>query len=285
MNTSPRLTPVDYLVVGHVTRDVSNRGYNLGGTVSYAGLTASAIGMSVGIVTSCDPELPLDELGDIQRVVIPSEQTTTFRNEQRTTGRTQWLLQKAEPLKTNHIPDVWIKSRIVHLAPVANEVNASLVDRFKGNFLCITPQGWLRSTNESGRVMLSDWLEGSTILEAASATVIGIEDVDYDEKRIDDYAHHARILIVTEGVNGARLYWNGDMRKFRAPTKDEVDATGAGDIFASAFFIRLYQTNNPWEAARYATILASNSVTRSSLTAVPSAFEAQSALVEVMENA
>ena len=38
---------------------------------------------------------------------------------------------------------------------------------------------------------------------------------------------------------------------------EEVDATGAGDIFAAAFFWRLYVTRDPWEAARFATHLAS----------------------------
>ena len=55
---------------------------------------------------------------------------------------------------------------------------------------------------------------------------------------------------------GARLYWNGDVRRFRPPSVKEVDATGAGDIFAAAFFTRLYITRDPWEAARFATPLS-----------------------------
>jgi len=46
------LQPVDYLVIGHVAADVTPTGLQLGGTVSYAGLTARALGVRVGIVTS-----------------------------------------------------------------------------------------------------------------------------------------------------------------------------------------------------------------------------------------
>jgi sugar/nucleoside kinase (ribokinase family) len=61
-----------------------------------------------------------------------------------------------------------------------------------------------------------------------------------------------------------------------------VDATGAGDIFAAAFFIRLYKTRDPWEAARFATLLASHSVTRVGLDGIPTAREIEESLMEVL---
>ena len=61
----------------------------------------------------------------------------------------------------------------------------------------------------------------------------------------------------------------------------EVDATGAGDIFATAFFARLYATRDPWEAARFATHLAAFSVTRSGLDSIPTQEEIQECLIEV----
>jgi len=78
-----------------------------------------------------------------------------------------------------------------------------------------------------------------------------------------------------------RLYWHGDVRRFPAPYTPEKDPTGAGDIFAAAFFTRLYTTRDPWEAARFATQLASLSVKRSGLQAVPTQNEIQECMVEV----
>jgi sugar/nucleoside kinase (ribokinase family) len=106
--------------------------------------------------------------------------------------------------------------------------------------------------------------------------------VNNDEDEIERMALACQVLAVTEGPAGARLYWHNDLRRFRAPAMREVDATGAGDIFAAAFFIRLYATRDPWEAARFATRLASFSVIRPGLEGIPTQEEIQTCLVEVI---
>jgi sugar/nucleoside kinase (ribokinase family) len=78
------------------------------------------------------------------------------------------------------------------------------------------------------------------------------------------------------------LYWNGDLRRFSAPPEMEIDPVGAGDIFATAFFFRLYSTHDPWESARFATQLAANSVTRRGLAGVPTPEEVQYHLMEII---
>jgi sugar/nucleoside kinase (ribokinase family) len=62
-----------------------------------------------------------------------------------------------------------------------------------------------------------------------------------------------------------------------------VDATGAGDVFAAAFFIRLQATRDPWEAARFATSIASRSITRPGLEGIPTRAEIESSLMEVLQ--
>jgi hypothetical protein len=67
--------PIDYLVVGHITQDLLDDGtYRLGGTVSYSGLTANALGRRVGILTSCAPELDLSAYAGIQVHALPASQ-------------------------------------------------------------------------------------------------------------------------------------------------------------------------------------------------------------------
>ena len=119
-------------------------------------------------------------------------------------------------------------------------------------------------------------------LDAAGAVVISLEDVGGDMELVERLAQHTRILAVTEGAAGCVLHWHGDRRRINAPKFYETDATGAGDIFAAAFFIRLYTTRDPWEAARFATLIASHSVTRVGLDGIPTEQEIESCLVEVL---
>ena len=120
------------------------------------------------------------------------------------------------------------------------------------------------------------------MLRNAGAAVISIEDVEYNEARIEEMAGACRVLAVTEHADGVRLFWSGDVRRFRPPATTEIDSTGAGDIFATAFFTRLFTTRDPWEAARFATNLAALSVTRSGLDGLPTQDEIQACMAEVL---
>lgn len=281
-NFSP-IEPIDYLIIGNVTQDIIPQGFSLGGTASYSSLTARALGLRVGVLTSCPPELQLPQLEGIPIVRIPSEYATTFANLQSEHGRVQYLYHQAAELDVSMIPDTWRHPAMVHLGPIAQEVNVRLARAFPESFVGVTPQGWMRTWDASGKVRYSDWLEARYVLEAASAAVISIEDVLGNETIVDEMVSSIRVLAVTEGVSGARLYWNGDMRYFRAPTEIQVDPTGAGDIFATAFFYRLWYTNDPWEAARFATLIAAKSVTRKGLAGVPNEQEIKANLVEILE--
>lgn len=283
LNNAP-IEPVDYLLIGHLTQDLHPGGASLGGTAAYSALTAHALGLRVGVVTSYHEDLNPVDLGDIQKVVYPSDQTTTFENVSSPSGRIQYCYHPAEKLNLSHIPDIWRKAPIVHLGPVAQEVDISLVSEFPEATLGITPQGWLRRWDETGRVYRTEWPESTFVLEHASAVVLSLEDLQGDERIIEDMSSACRVLVVTEGKEGARVFWNGDIRRFRPPQVEEVDSVGAGDIFAAAFFVRLSMTHNPWEAARFATQLAAASVTRVSLAGIPTQDEIQSGLMEILEN-
>lgn len=275
------LEPVDYLVVGHVTHDLTPSGPRLGGTAAYTALTARALGMRVGVVTASGPETSLEALRDVLVVSVQSPQSTTFENIYSDNRRKQILHHQATPLLLDNVPDAWRRTAIIHLGPVAQEVDSVLPGSFSPSLLGLTPQGWLRAWDESGRVRQSDWESAEQALGQAGAVVVSVEDVSRDEERIEFMAAHTRVLAVTEAAAGSRLYWHGDQRRFRAPEMYETDATGAGDIFAAAFFIRLLATQDPWEAARFATQLSARSVTRKGLEGIPTPEEIHECMVEV----
>ena len=283
MDSLFRLEPIDYLLIGHLTCDLTPDGKRLGGTVAYSALMAAALGMRVGIVTSWGNEFQLEpQLGPISIINTPTEFSTTFENHDTSNGRVQTIHKVAAPLDMHLIPESWFNAPIVHLAPVAQEVDPNLVRFFPNSMICVTPQGWLREWDQNGLVSRAEWPEASFVLERAAATVFSFEDMDRDEDRVAELVISSQVLAVTEGELGARAYWNGDVRRIRAPKVNEADTVGAGDIFATAFFIRFRQTKNPWEAARFATQLASLSVARVGLDSIPTAEEIQSIMVEVL---
>ncbi len=276
------LQPVDYLVVGHVSIDKTSSGGRLGGTAAYSSLTAQALGLKVGIVTSAAADVSLQELSGIHVVSVPALGSTTYENITTPEGRMQILHHVAAPILLENIPQVWRTAPIVHLAPIANEMDASLASQLSASLLGITPQGWMRRWDSSGRVSLGDWEQAGQVLPHASAVIVSLEDLGRNLEKVEGLAHQTRLLCVTEGAAGAVVYWNGDRRRFHAPRLVEVDSTGAGDIFAAVFFVRLYATRDPWEAARFATQLASRSITRPGLQAIPTPREIDECLMEVL---
>lgn len=277
------MNPINYLVIGHITQDLLDDGtYRFGGTVSYSGLTAARLGHRVGILTSCSPDLDLSAYAGLQTRGLPASQNTVFRNIRTDSGRLQYMYHSARRLDATSVPEEWKLCPIVHLGPVAAEIDPDIFSVFPKSMLCLTPQGWLRAFAQDGRVLPVDWTYSPALLQAAHAVVLSIEDLHNDESKVEQWASLCRLLVVTQSDQGARVYWNGDVRRFSAPKVNLVEDTGAGDIFAACFFHRLYTTQDPWEATRFAVRLAAFSVTRAHFQSIPTEREISDALIEVI---
>jgi sugar/nucleoside kinase (ribokinase family) len=276
------LQPVYYLVIGHITQDVTPTGLRLGGTAAFSALTALALGLRVGIVTAAAQDLSLNVLDGITVVSVPSGYTTTYENIYGKEGRKQVLHHQAAHIPFESVPEAWRSTSILHLGPLAQELDTQLPKSFAPSLLGVTPQGWMRTWDVQGHVSPCKWESAEMLLPQVGAASISREDVGGDEELIEDMAHQTRVLAVTEGEAGAVLYWNGDRRRFPAPKMNVMDSTGAGDIFAAAFFIRLFTTRDPWEAGRFATQLAARSVLRVGLNGIPTQKEINECLMEVI---
>jgi hypothetical protein len=240
------------------------------------------LGLRVGVVTAWGREVPLDVMDGIKIQIVPTQHSTNFENTYTQTGRTQRINHIATDLSYDNIPPAWRCAPIVHIAPIAGEAKSLVNGSFPSSLLVLTPQGWLRKWDKYGLVQPGDWPEAREMLSRAGAAVLSIEDVGGNEDSIDAMANACRVLAVTEGPAGVRLYWNGDLRRFRAPLLEEVDATGAGDIFSAAFFWRLFITHDPWVATRFALRIASLSIKRCGLESIPTIDEIKTCLVEVL---
>src|SRR5260221_3361307 len=124
------LESVDYLVIGHVAHDLTPEGPRLGGTVAYSALTARALGLQVGVVTASGRETSLEALNGIQVVSLESPQSTTYENIYTEHGRVQYLRAQAMQIDFASVPELWRRASIIHIGPIANEVDSVLLKDF-----------------------------------------------------------------------------------------------------------------------------------------------------------
>jgi len=260
---------IDYLAIGHVTQDLTDQGSILGGTVAYSGRTALALGCRVGIVTSSSSDLDLSPLEGIHISNLASEQSTTFSNIYHDGKRSQIIRATALNLGPASVPVQWRQAAIIHLAPIANEIDPKIINQFDSSFIGVTLQGWLRSWDAEGRVRLNSWETTKEFLPAVGAVVLSIEDLQGDEDAAREMATHCKILALTRGSKGVTIFCQGKVQDIPAPEVHEIEATGAGDIFAAPFFKRLYEGADLREAGQFANQIAAASVTKIGLRSTP----------------
>ena len=264
---------IDYLSIGHLTIDQHPHGDRPGGTVRYAACVAPKLGARIGVVTSAHPELDVDDwIGSGATCALkPAENTTTFRNVYEPSGRRQSLTSVAGRVGISDAPVHWRDARIIHLAPLVGEFDPEEVLLCPaGSLRCATIQGWLRTWDAGGgSVRPSTHPRLLTHIEYFDAIVVSTEDLNGLESAKRALFSTARLIAVTQGPAGADLWSNG--RQFghvRALPVQVVDPTGAGDVFATAFFLQLATGQDPLAAARYACCAASLSTTGKGVEAI-----------------
>lgn len=259
---------IDYLVIGHITRDIVAAGNLVGGTVAYSGRVAHALGCNTAVLTSCELDYEgLAALTQLALEVIPATHTSTFENIYGANGRTQMLYTVAEKIRPEHLPSTWQQPSVVHLGPLTNEVDPAIMRQFASSIIGLTPQGWLRRWTEDGRIYAREWHEAEQFLPLADVVILSEEDLLNDEM-LPRYRQLAKLLIMTENVRGCTVFAGDEVRQIPAPAVVQIEPTGAGDIFAAAFLTKYARNgSNPWQAAEFANFVAAQSVTQTGLDA------------------
>jgi 1D-myo-inositol 3-kinase len=254
------MTAPDFLVIGHVVKDVTDTGWRFGGTVTYAATQASRLGLRAAVVTraASDVDLAAFLLG-VDVALARSEATTTFENRYDGPRRIQHVRAKASPIEPRDIPSDWRKAGIVLLGPVLDEVSIDLAEMFDSSIVAFCPQGWLREVRPDGLVNRRPWPESNSV-RGADVVIVSDGDIEHDVSVLDRWQAETSIVVVTEGKGGARIYSNGRWRKIGAFPHREVDPTGAGDVFATAFVIALEEKGSVEAAAKFAAAAAGLSV-------------------------
>jgi sugar/nucleoside kinase (ribokinase family) len=263
---------LDYLVIGHVTKDLAPNGYTIGGTVTYSALTAQRLGRSVAIVTAGEDEFIAEVKVAAQGVALhhrSSQHTSTFENIYTDAGRTQYLRARADDLTLNDVPIEWRNARIVHLGPLTQELSTEMVTQFPNSLVALTPQGWLRQWDQTGRVSPQQWTNALEVLGHVDVLIFSPEDVGHHWETIRTYTRAAPLSVLTLERHGALVFQRDEGRWLAPREASVVDPTGAGDVFAAAFLVAYAEQRDPIAAARFANVTASFSIEGHGITNIP----------------
>ncbi len=269
----------DYLLIGHVIHDETPQGPKLGGTASYSGSAANALGAHVAIVTSTrkDEEVLAWLPPSIEVHLIEAPESTVFYNIYEGDVRRQIMPKRAKPLTLADVPEAWRHTPIVHLGPLDDEVDPALARAFPGSIVAATPQGWMRAWDAEGVISPKPWSQAEELLPVLDVTVFSEEDIHRNAVLEAYYASLARLLVVTRAAKGCTVYQKGtEPIHIPAPEVQVVDPTGAGDVFTGMFLVTYQRTRDVRRAAEVATRLASISVTRVGLDGIPTPDEIRS---------
>ena len=253
----------EFLTIGHVTKDKYGDRYRTGGAAYYGSVTAKKLGKTVSVVTSHaeDFEVPA-EMSDVGYINNESPATTVFHNVYKKDGcnasRTQFLMSSAEIISVSDIPAEWRNSDVVYLAPMINEIGLDVVSAFPNSRVVASIQGWTRAHGLNGRIICKDW-DGKDVLPYVDVAVCSHEDI-YSKRNLKTWIDCVPILIVTYGSSGSKIYESGSCVFVESVPSHEVDPTGAGDVYASAFMVRYMETNDSLRSAKFASLIAGTSV-------------------------
>jgi sugar/nucleoside kinase (ribokinase family) len=236
----------DYVTVGHVTLDLiedrpGGAAAQPGGGAFYSALQAARLGMRTLILTQGVPA-QIEELLDpyaqeLDLRVIPARHTTTLATRGSGPTRSQRVLAWAGPI----LEPIEIDSSILHLAAVARETPTAWSGQ--AEFVCLTPQGLLRQWRSSQTTSLVA-LDPTTLPFRFDAAVIGERERDSCDALFEAARRNGAAVAVTAGPRPTTVHLPEGEPVSQAvvpSTTTARDDLGAGDVFAAAFFVSLFE--------------------------------------------
>ena len=254
------MTAPEFVVIGHVVRDVALKGWRLGGTATFAAVQARRLGLKAGMVTRFGPDVSRKDLP--RKVAVagrPSMSSTSFENVYQEGRRRQRVPAQAEMIEPDDVPRDWRRAPVTLIGPVCGEAPADLDACLSSPLIGVSAQGWLRALDRDRRVRRRAW-DGAPFWSRAHVLFVSREDLGRRRDQLDRWTRDVPIVVVTRDRGGARVHERGAWREIDAFPAGEIDPTGAGDVFATAFLVRYHETHDTTIAARFAASAASCSV-------------------------
>jgi len=119
-------------------------------------------------------------------------------------------------------------------------------------------QGFLRSRDQDGNVSTAA-IEPPALENKIEIAVVSARELNVAQA--EAWSRAARVVAQTRGKDGVSIYVDGAWTDIPSTQVEEVDPTGAGDIWAAFYLIRFRESGDAIESARFATRAAAYSVT------------------------
>lgn len=257
----------DLVTVGHFTIDLTcspkivTPEPTLGGSPTYVSVAAKKLSAKVSLISKVGEDFAHRHIAwltahgiDLSGLkMIKGASTTRFILNYVNWKRQLQLKSQAPPIMPEDIPNS-LRARVVHIAPVANEISPNIVDKLRKqtDTLSIDPQGFIREIDVNGNVHLKRWedqlvLEQIDVYKSSHSEIrmaTGLADLKLGMEKIRNYG--AKIVIVTEGIKGSKLLFEGKLYDVPACKPKIVrDPTGAGDTFIGAFLVEYLAGKDP----------------------------------------
>ena len=246
-----------YLCLGHVTRDIHAQGWTFGGTAYYSGLTAAALGYRAVVVTrmkNSDLKCLRQDYPEVDWLSKSARTATTFENVYGSSGRSQFVRERAPRLNAQQITDCSISPSITHLGPILGEIGPKIMAAIAGRSLvALTGQGLLRSTASDGRVRWSRTRFATEAFRSADISVLSAEDVGGDRAVARDLLSRSRTGVLTDGSGVIQAHEGGRWFEMPVVARPNRNPTGVGDIFSTALFVRYNASRNVEDAITFAS--------------------------------
>jgi sugar/nucleoside kinase (ribokinase family) len=246
------IVTVGHFAVDHIqSRRLGTTKKMLGGSPAYVSMAARKLDACVGVVSKVGDDFPQEYIKllsskkvDLFGVKKTKNGSTTSFVLRYMNGNRQLLLKShAPPILTEDV-SLAFKAKAIHVAPIAGEISCEVIEELckRTDTLSLDPQGFLRTFDAKGRVNLKKWAD-RRILEQVDVFKSSLHEIrkiasskslEVSMKKIQDFG--VKIVIVTLGSKGAALLF--DKTLYRIPViqpKEQIDLTGAGDVFAGAF--------------------------------------------------
>lgn len=267
----------EILAIGPVTKDIIitpyDKYYQIGGAVYYQTCTLHQLKNHVtSIITIGENDQKIIEEFPNKKSVkkIITQQTMEYINiYSENLTRTQKAILPHNPItptqikKTNiHLP----KYNTAIISPLSKyDIPPETITYLKKNNIntVLVAQGYIRSTDKNNNILQTKWQNKEKYLKDTDILILDEDEMkiafntDINDETIHNILlkYHLKTIIITKAEKGSDIYTRKEKVKIPAiKTTKNVDPTGLGDTYISAYISKKLEKKSIYESGLFAAI-------------------------------